>query len=505
MNTDVHTLVSAVALSLVHSLWEVALLGLLAALNFGAMGRAGAAQRHTAGMAWLLAMAAAPVVTFFLHCRPGAPVDGLAALPVLASAFHTPPADSPASLLDWATALITLLWLAGVAAMLVVRIGGWQMVRGLDGQSWERLPPLWQARLEALRQALAISRSVGVRLGRQVGTPFTAYVLKPVIYLPLGLLSQLPRDQVEALLAHELAHIRRLDWLWNLAQTAIEAVLFFHPAMWWLSGRIRQEREHACDAMAASVCGGPIALAEALAALQRARPSFAPGGLVLAAAGGVLGRRIRHLLSGGAQMRNSRAMWALLLLCCVCLIPGAAMRGPLNLLVNLHVDGTTRGPLGPGDYREFAASYLFGKARYYRISVDAHGAVNEVFREEGVDRPIDAGVRDWLRAMTAMHEPARSTPSDMMVNLLGSIKADPRVTAVTGTPVAVVDGSRHGTLHVSSLPGVQLWAIGRVFGSEASGVVTLAGPKGRAQVSYEGEALVDRWQLSSMSVAPLPR
>jgi beta-lactamase regulating signal transducer with metallopeptidase domain len=505
MNTEVHTLVSAVALSLIHSLWEVALIGLLAALSFGAMGRASAAQRHTAGMAWLLAMLAAPLVTFSLHCRPGAALAGPAVLPVLAGAFQAPSADSPASLLDWATALVTLLWLAGVAAMLVSRIGGWQMVRSLDAQSWERLPPSWQARVDALRQALAITRSVGVRLGRQVGTPFTAYVLKPVIYLPLGLLAQLPRDQVEALLAHELAHIRRLDWLWNLAQNAIEAVLFFHPAMWWLSGRIRQERELACDAMAASVCGGPIPLAEALAALQRARAPFAPRGFVLAAAGGALGTRIRHLLSGSAQVRNARAMGALLVLCCLCLIPGAAMRGPLNLLVNLHVDGSTRGPLGPGDYREFAASYLFGKARYYRISVDAHGAVKEVFREAGVEQPIDAGVRDWVRAMASMHEPGRSTPSDMMVNLLASIQGDPRVVAVTGAPVAVVDGSRRGTLHVSSLPGMQLWAVGRVFGSEARGVLTLIGPKGRAQVAYEGEALADRWQLTSLTVAPLPR
>lgn len=504
MNTEVHTLVCAVALSLIHSLWEVALLGLLAALSFGGMRRASAASRHVVGMAWLLAMFAAPLVTLMLQLRPATAVTGPAALPALASVFSAPSAGSPAALLDWATAFITLLWLAGVAVMLVLRIGGWRLVRGLEGQQWKPLAPAWQLRVDALRQALAITRSVSVRLGRQVVTPFTAHVLKPVIYLPLGLLAQLPRDQIEALLAHELAHIRRLDWVWNLAQSAIEAVLFYHPAMWWLSGRIRQEREHACDAMAASVCG-PIALAEALAALQRSRPQFAPVGFVLAAAGGALGQRIRHLLSGTAPVRNSRAMGALLLLCCLCLVPAAAMRAPSNLLVSLRTDGSTRGPLGPGDYREYSASYLFGKARYYRVSVAQNGAVSEVFREDGVDRPVDASVRDWVRAATAMHEPARSAPSDMMVNLLGAIQADPRVTAITGSPAAAVEGSRHGTLHVSSLPGMQLWAIGRVFGSEAKGVVTVAGPKGRAQVAYEGEALVDRWQLSSMRVAPLPR
>ena len=81
----------------------------------------------------------------------------------------------------------------------------------------------------------------------------------------------MPREQVEALLAHELAHIRRLDWCWNTTQCVIESVLFHHPAMWWLSRRIREEREHACDDLAVAVCGDPVVLAEALAATATPR------------------------------------------------------------------------------------------------------------------------------------------------------------------------------------------------------------------------------------------
>jgi hypothetical protein len=124
--------------------------------------------------------------------------------------------------------------------------------------------------------------------------PMAVGDLRPVILVPIGVLTGLPFDQVEALLAHELAHIWRHDYLANLLQSAIEALLFYHPAVWWLSKQIRIEREHCCDDIAVSVAGDPIGYARALAGLESLRPAHAQ--VALAANGGDLLTRIRRLV-----------------------------------------------------------------------------------------------------------------------------------------------------------------------------------------------------------------
>ena len=158
-----------------------------------------------------------------------------------------------------------------------------------------------------------------MRLAAEIASPFTARLFRPVIWLPLSLLTRLPTDQVEALLAHELAHIQRLDWLWNGLQCVLESLLFFHPGAWWLSRRIRQEREHACDDLAVAACGNAIALAEALAELELHRHHFPR--LVLAAHGGSLMKRITRLLAGS----TSGSRWRLPAGIAVLVVSGALL------------------------------------------------------------------------------------------------------------------------------------------------------------------------------------
>ena len=89
-----------------------------------------------------------------------------------------------------------------------------------------------------------------------------------VILLPISTLSGLSREQIEMILAHELAHIRRHDFFVNLLQATVETLLFYHPAAWWISRRIRVEREHCCDDIAVDVCGNPLQYARALTRLS---------------------------------------------------------------------------------------------------------------------------------------------------------------------------------------------------------------------------------------------
>jgi TonB family protein len=121
--------------------------------------------------------------------------------------------------------------------------------------------------------------------------------LKPVVLVPAAAFLALSPEALEALLAHELAHVRRRDFLANLFQTLAEALLFYHPAVWWLSRRIRQEREHCCDDAAVQTCGDPILYASALVGLEelRTRPNLIPD-LAPAASGGQLMSRIQRLL-----------------------------------------------------------------------------------------------------------------------------------------------------------------------------------------------------------------
>src|ERR1700677_2488212 len=113
--------------------------------------------------------------------------------------------------------------------------------------------------------------------------------------MPGGALAGLPVDQVEALLAHELAHIWRNDYLVNLLQSVAEAVLFYHPAVWWVSEQIRAERELCCDDLAVAACGGDVlTYARALAGVESFRPAHTD--TVLAANGGSLVSRIRRLI-----------------------------------------------------------------------------------------------------------------------------------------------------------------------------------------------------------------
>src|SRR5262249_23468874 len=108
-------------------------------------------------------------------------------------------------------------------------------------------PTIWQERLDALRRRLAWSKPVVLLESCLAETPAVVGFFRPVILIPLGLLTGLPQEQVEAILLHELAHIRRYDYAVNLLLAVVEGMLFYHPAVWWLGRVVRAERENCCD------------------------------------------------------------------------------------------------------------------------------------------------------------------------------------------------------------------------------------------------------------------
>jgi beta-lactamase regulating signal transducer with metallopeptidase domain len=527
----------ALASALLHSLWQDALLGVAATLMLAALARSSAASRHNVAMLMLLAMVAVPASTFLGFWQRSALEINDGWLP----AVSAPRMDGAGSFVQasspWAVAA-ALLWLAGVGLMLLRRFGGWRLVAALDRRPFERLPADWQRRVDALRLALGISRGVAVRLSIDVAAPFTARLLRPVIWLPLSLLTRLPREQVEALLAHELAHIARMDWLWNSLQCVVEALLFFHPAAWWLGRRIRLEREHACDDRAVAACGDPIALAEALTHLERHRMPVPR--LVLAAQGGSLMQRITRLLTAPPSRGRwgTRAGLVVLIAAGGLLVAQAAIGRYAK--PSLHIEATTDGVLRPGDSREITANGV-DKLRYYKASVDKDGRLVEVYREDGTPRPIDAHIRRWVAEIVRLSVPPAPpvppppppppqlppmSPDDVapaaavagmlppppqppgiadsveFQSLVRMVAADPGVVARLGTPVAMASNAVHGRIDmdahevtVTPSQGRTLLRADPTANGDADVRFELAGPKGRAMVHVDAQLTDGIWSM----------
>ena len=265
--------------------------------------------RYLLACAALTAMAAAPVLTeTLLSTTAPAPIVAPALPSAGAPAARSVPAWFPAtiegavpgSILPWVVAV----WLVGAIALLLRLTGGCFFATRLRSTGVRPAPAEWQQILHRLQTRVRISRPVRLLDSALVQAPAVVGWLRPVILMPLSALAALPVDQVEALLAHELAHVRRHDYLVNLLQSVVEALLFYHPAVWWVSGHLRAERELCCDDIAVSVSGDAIAYARALAemaAAQRAR--LEP---VVAATGGSLPQRIARLI--GQPRANTRTL-----------------------------------------------------------------------------------------------------------------------------------------------------------------------------------------------------
>jgi beta-lactamase regulating signal transducer with metallopeptidase domain len=312
MNELLAMRVAALGSVLLHFLWQGALIGLLAWLTLLLARREKPQVRYALACLALLSCLLLPtwqVARLFLaetaavsdHSSMGAagPEDRAEApaASAAAAAFLPVPAlpSPPDHLLRW----IVGLWALG-AGLLAARLAcGLLWVERLRASatvedSTVADPERWQATVDRLALRFGLRRAVALRFIAEGDSPLSAGWLKPVVLLPAALALRMPYPLLEALLAHELAHIRRHDYLVNLLQAAVEVVLFYHPVVWWLSRRIREEREQVADALAADVLGERRRLALALAELD-AFHSPVPA-LAQAAQGGHLMRRIQQLV-----------------------------------------------------------------------------------------------------------------------------------------------------------------------------------------------------------------
>ncbi|MFC0168984.1 M56 family metallopeptidase [Pseudoduganella danionis] len=308
----------ALGMTLLQFLWQGLLIGVSCALGLSLLRNAPAAYRYLLACGALLACLLWPALELYGR------MQGQAAVSIASSMLDLAGHGVGASGVQWNPAgwlrQLVGLW-ALCAAMLALRmmLGLWW----IDRSSRARLPQhrqaqlQWQQRVDQLCGQFGIRRKVQLKLAEDVASPVTAGYWKPVVLLPAALLSGMPPDLVEALLAHELAHIRHHDYLINLLQNLIETLLFYHPAVWWISHRIRIERELMADDFAASKLGEPRRLALALSELEKLQ--FSTHRMVLAANGGNLMDRIQRLCRPAPRALNWKAAIPMLGVALACL------------------------------------------------------------------------------------------------------------------------------------------------------------------------------------------
>ena len=288
-------LVEALGWTLLHSLWQVAAIALVLGTALRLLRRTPANVRYLACVAALGCAVVLWTATLLGQWKRPAPE----ALPAPAASVSAPPVAAPGPRVARAPMRTYIpyavpFWLAGVMIAWCRTLAAGCAANRLRRVGVSPAPAAWQERLEMLAARMRLARPVRLLASLRVDAPMVLGLLRPVVLVPAGALAGLDPAQLQAILAHELAHVRRHDYLVNLAQRAVENLLFYHPAIWWISARIREERENACDEAAVDVTGDARTYVLALANLEESRHTAA--GPALAATGGNLIRRVRRLL-----------------------------------------------------------------------------------------------------------------------------------------------------------------------------------------------------------------
>ena len=445
-----HKLFQALGWALVHFIWQGALVALTYAGAELWLRRASAQARYAAGCVGLLLMLACPVGTL-LWCNATQPLSAhVQATSVLGSTsatalrvstsnvtvrdgalvqaddFLDDTLDAPAPFRLWlaerfpsALPWLVLAWLAGACVLSLRLAGGWLLARRLRREPAPLASRAWQETAARLARRLRVSRPFRLCESALIEVPAVIDVLRPIILLPACALTGLSAPQLEALIAHELAHVGRHDYLVNLLQTCIETLLFYHPAVWWLSRRVRTEREHCCDDAAVAATGDVLVYAHALTALEqlRRRPVHR---FAIAANGGSLMQRIQRLLQphrNAPRRAPASAGLLLMLIALLSILAGAQGLASLRRYDAPEASAPQRPVLVPAQRKvavtfvSMPATWIYYDPRAERelrkliASLNAHnipatGFVNEssLYHEGQLDEQRVALLRLWLDA-----------------------------------------------------------------------------------------------------------
>ena len=314
--------------TLIHSIWQIGILAIVLAFVINRLNIKQATTRYTLNMGAMFAVPVMAIATFFII------YNGLPKQPVVTTTPFTTSDGSIVGSFDNVTSLIADqgvmemfrnyltpnefnlqllvgLWIGGIIFFSIRFAGGLIAVRQLRTSTVGDCTPEWKQRVAKMSESMGITRLVRLAESARVTVPMTAGWLKPIILLPVGMLANMPVAHIEMIVLHELAHIRRHDYLLNLMQSVLEIVFFYHPAIWWMSESVRKEREHCCDDKVVRLKGDPLTYAKALHAAAAAvrTPGSGPiqlvpkTGLAVTGSDGELLERIHRILN--REMKNT--------------------------------------------------------------------------------------------------------------------------------------------------------------------------------------------------------
>ena len=317
-----HPLVAQLGWCLLHSVWQIAAVALVASVMLKVLRRGTAQGRYLAACSALVAMAALPVVTLasswslradawastptrFQHrvidrAEGGRELEDRSELPrkdetpIQLDLSGVPAQPRAGDQLEPWLRLLVMTWVVGVLFLSMRLLGGWLWIQSLTRRGTRPVAGSWTLAMQRMSARLGMRQTVRLLESARVQVPMVVGWCRPVILLPATAVTGLSSDQLTLILGHELAHILRHDYLVNLVQSLIETLLFYHPAVWWVSARIREERENCCDDFAVALCGSRLDYARALTALETLRVGNWP--LAPSARGGSLLVRIRRIL-----------------------------------------------------------------------------------------------------------------------------------------------------------------------------------------------------------------
>ena len=208
--------------------------------------------------------------------------------------------------------IVITIWLVGIGLCTLRLAGGLWKLHGFKQNGTTRAEAEWHKRLAVLCDELGIGRTVELIRSDLITTPIAVGLIKPMIIVPTSLFLQIPAQQLEVIILHELIHIRRFDCLVNAFQCVAEILFFYHPAVWWMSAEIRREREFAADAAVLKVAGDRVIYATALADLEELRltANMTVPSTAVAANGGNLMERIKRILNKKTEISGASSAWS---------------------------------------------------------------------------------------------------------------------------------------------------------------------------------------------------
>ena len=313
-------LINALGWTFVHTLWQGCVIVLFMIFVLQQIPTKKATLRYTVSTASMISMLIAAVATFaMLYFEPGKSelVSSTAGMRVMGTE-----GQAGFSFMSWLgshLSAMVAIWLAGVVLLAFRLLFGLGYIQYLK-KTTSDLSFSLRGKLDEIARKINYKRHLDVAESALVQIPVVVGHLKPLILFPVGAINQLTTDEVEAVLAHEIAHLVRNDFVQNLIQSVIEIVFYYHPAVWWISAVVRSERENCCDDLAIQVCGSSLTYARALVRLQEVGHSAPALALPFSGSKNHLLNRVKRILNepqNKSNLMEKITATSLLLLCLI--------------------------------------------------------------------------------------------------------------------------------------------------------------------------------------------